>query len=302
MRQSCVHADLPRAGLGNKLLVWARALVFSHINELPFFVSNWAELKIGPLLRNEKSKRQYWGYFVKTNQPSLLRKFSFARSKSVNDPELSCLAGSDDKVLYVFREMSSWPDYFKDIREFRAIIAEQFYLSVAPKYLILAQRQEVPIIGVHVRRSDFREPAAGEAIGNMCNQRTSLDYYIQTVEAIRNIQGEELPVTVFTDGREDDIAGLLALSGVKIAPKNPDIVDLLLLSRSRYIVVSPGSTFSYWAAFVSEAVIITHSPFSAKIRMENEGLFEGAVEDFRLFLVHTRDCEQFNQVRISAEL
>lgn len=295
MRRSCVHADLPRAGLGNKLLVWARALVFSHLNDLPLFVSSWAEVKIGPFLRDEKSKRQYWGYFVKTNQPSILRRLEFAMSKRTEDPPLGRVGGSKKKLLYVFREMPSWPDYFKDLREFRSLIRDRFYQNISPKYLGLAQGQEAPVIGVHVRRSDFREPVVGEAIGNTCNQRTSLDYYIRTVQTIRDIQGAQLPVTVFTDGREDEIADLLSLPGVKIAPKNPDIVDLLLLSRSRYIVVSPGSTFSYWAAFVSDASVITHSSFSVKIRSDNEGLFEGPVENFEPFLVGSRVYRQFEQ-------
>lgn len=284
MNRSCVHAVLPRAGLGNKLLVWARALVFAHLNELPLFVSNWAEIKIGPFLRDEKSKRQYWGYFVKTNQPSFLRQLKFATSNCVDDPKLKRVAGSEKKLLYVFSKMPSWPDYFKDLREFRPLIVEQFYQTVSPKYLTLARHQEAPVIGVHVRLSDFRKPVAGEVIGNTCNQRASLDYYIQTVQAIRDINGAELPVTVFTDGRENEIADLLSLPEVRIAAKNPDIVDLLLLSRSRYIVVSPGSTFSYWAAFIADAHVITHSSLSVKIRPENDEFFEGSVEALELFI------------------
>ena len=42
MANSCVYAKLPRGGLGNKMLVWARALVFSQRNSLPLFVSRWA--------------------------------------------------------------------------------------------------------------------------------------------------------------------------------------------------------------------------------------------------------------------
>jgi hypothetical protein len=283
MRSSCVHADLPRSGLGNKLLVWAHALVFAHLNELPLFVSNWAELKIGPFLRNEKSKRQYWGYFVQTNQPSFLRKLVFASSKCVDEPDLRRVVGLDSKLVYVFREMPSWPNYFKDLQEFRPIIVGQFYHNVAPKYLSLAERQTPPVIGVHIRRSDFRKPANGEQIGNTFNQRTSLDYFIRTVEAIRDIQGAQLPVTIFTDGKEGDVAELLTLPEVKMAAKNPDIVDLLLLSRSRYIVVSPGSTFSYWAAFVSDASVITHSTFDMRIRSEEESFFEGPVKNLRSF-------------------
>ena len=85
-------------------------------------------------------------------------------------------------------------------------------------------------------------------------------------------------MTVFTDGKEGEISDLLSLQGVKIAANNPDIVDLMLLTRSRYLVVSPGSTFSYWAAFISDAYVITDSSFSAKIRSDDGTLFEGPVE------------------------
>ena len=277
MKRSYVHADLPRAGLGNKLLVWARAIVFAHLNEFPLFVSNWAEVKVGPFLRNEKSKRQYWGYFVTVNKPSFLKRLEFVISKLTVDPPLERIGESEEKLLYAFQTTPSWPDYFKDLREFRTLIRERFYQNVSPKYLSLAQRHEPPVIGVHVRRSDFREPVAGEAIGNTCNQRTTLDYYIRTVQAIRAIQGTQLPVTVFTDGREGEIADLLALPKVKMAAKNPDIVDLLLLSKARYIVVSPGSTFSYWAAFISNSYIITHLASGTRIRSVDERLFEGPV-------------------------
>jgi hypothetical protein len=39
---------------------------------------------------------------------------------------------------------------------------------------------------------------------------------------------------------------------------NPDIADLILLSKSRVIVTSATSTFSYWAGFLSEAALIMH--------------------------------------------
>ena len=32
MKKNYVYAKLPRAGIGNKLIVWARALVFAHVN------------------------------------------------------------------------------------------------------------------------------------------------------------------------------------------------------------------------------------------------------------------------------
>jgi len=263
------------------------------LNELPFFVSNWAELKVGPLLRNERSKRQYWGYFIKINQPNIFKRIEFAMSKHIEDPPLAYVDISEEKLLYVFHKMPEWPDYFRDLHDFRSLIRDRFYQSVSPKYRSVARHHEAPMIGVHVRRSDFREPVTGEVNMNTCNQRMTLDYYIKTVQAIRGIHGAQLPVTVFTDGRVDEVADLISLPGVKIAAKNPDIVDLILLSNSRYIVVSPGSTFSYWAAFVSDASVITHSSISTKIRSDKEKLFEGPVESLELLQAGSIACRQF---------
>src|SRR3989442_9513638 len=103
--KSFVHADLPRGGLGNKLLVWARALVFAHIHELPFVVSNWSEIKIGPYLRREQRKRQYWGYFSQANRLGLIQRLSFLFSEKVHEPALQGQDGASGSTIYVFNRM-----------------------------------------------------------------------------------------------------------------------------------------------------------------------------------------------------
>ena len=50
---SIVHAKLPRTGLGNKLTVWARAVVFAHNNNLPLITTGWWHIPIGTILRRE---------------------------------------------------------------------------------------------------------------------------------------------------------------------------------------------------------------------------------------------------------
>ena len=55
--KNIVLAKLPKAGLANKLLVWARALVFAKENNYELFVIGWFDFKLGPFLRNEKTKR-----------------------------------------------------------------------------------------------------------------------------------------------------------------------------------------------------------------------------------------------------
>ena len=65
MNKPTVIADIPRCGLGNKMLVWAKACVFAKKHDLPMFTYGWEQFNIGPWLRGEKSNRYYAGYFKK---------------------------------------------------------------------------------------------------------------------------------------------------------------------------------------------------------------------------------------------
>src|SRR5205814_6225928 len=93
--------------------------------------------------------------------------------------------------------------------------------------------------------------------------------------------GGDLPVTIFTDGREDEIADVLALPNTHMAERNADIVDMMLLARSRCLVVSAGSTFSYWAGFLADCPVIMHPSHLAPIRPQAVGhrIFEGPLNE-----------------------
>src|SRR5919202_2334278 len=69
-----VYPQLPRAGLGNMLLVWARAVLFAHINSLPVVAPTWGKVRIGAYLRGERDKRYYGHLFCQENHHS---KFSY---------------------------------------------------------------------------------------------------------------------------------------------------------------------------------------------------------------------------------
>lgn len=282
MVEPCVHALLPRAGLGNKMLVWARALVFARLNSLPLYVSGWAELKLGPYLRRERSKRQYWGYFSRRGGAGPVRRaFWRLSARIVREPELGKVAMESVPRNTVFRfdTMPSGQDFFAGLRCHEEMIRAELMAAITPRIREMATRTEPPVIGVHVRRSDFREPLPGEDMVGSENVRTPLEHYCSAIERIRAQGGECLPVTVFTDGHPEEVEPLLRMRNVQLAAPHPDIVDLLLLSRSRWIVVSARSTFSYWAAFLSRAHVITHPAHEVKLRNDalRRELFEGSM-------------------------
>jgi hypothetical protein len=62
---------------------------------------------------------------------------------------------------------------------------------------------------------------------------------------------------------------------------------LILLSRSKIIITSAGSTFSYWAGFLSDSPIIMHPDhIHHSIRLSHEsGYYEGPFDSENISLI-----------------
>ncbi len=242
------------------LFVWARALVYAHLSRSRLITSSWTKLRIGPLLRGEKSRRGYGGYFRRPDGPNrLVRWWILLTYPRINEPAFApAQGGPHTRALYVFSMIPHWGDYFDGIREHRDLVRAKLREAVAHHYLKRVDSIEPPVVGVHVRCGDFRQLRSGEDFAKVGMVRTPQAYFQDVIGSIRKIHGSELPVTVFSDGGDDELAALLATPNVERAAANADIVDLLLLSRSRVIVASAGSTFGYWAGFLADAPLILH--------------------------------------------
>lgn len=186
---SLVHARLPRGGLGNKFLVWARAAVFGALNELPVVTTGWADVKIGPLLRRERFKRYYFGYFRRQHTLQLVRLInSYGVCSQIREPGLKAMEAVSDRCLYVFRDLPRYPNYFDGLRDCRELIKRSLWDIDSPFVLDEVLKGPTPAIGVRVRRSDFREQAAGEIPGPQANVRTPLEYFIRSIRHVRKIR------------------------------------------------------------------------------------------------------------------
>ena len=274
-----VYARLVKAGLGNKLFVWAKAVVFTHLNDAELHTSKWWDFHPGVYLRNlkkeQKDMRFYWRLFRKDGF-SLKLRFLYYRivNKKVIEPALAQEVIHSSNVLYVFNQIPKY-DFFADIKPFRDLLKEKIYDNINKKHVEQINSKSQPILGVHIRRGDFNSTF-----------RTPLQSFVQTICKIRAFISCDIPVTVFSDGYDHELEELLSLPNTIRATWNPPIVDMLLLSRSKIIVMSNHSTFSYWAGFLSDAVIIKHTEDqSATIRPEsiNMKAYEGKLPE------HERD-------------
>lgn len=249
LRRPTVWAKLPQAGLANMLFVWARALAFARINDGELFVSSWTNFRLGPFVRGDRSKRLYLGTFNRAPLRSKLRLLVLRVTRTtIYDPPLATVSeNSANARLYVFDGLVGDPkDPFRDLMPYRTAIASGFSELLSNRVRAGIDALAKPVIGLHVRRGDFKGT----------DWLTPIEHFCERLRSIRAVAGRMLPAIVFSDGSDEELAPLLAMPAVRRAPRQSDVLDLIQLSKSQVIVPSRGSTFSMLAGFLSEAVII----------------------------------------------
>ena len=263
-----VYVKFPKTGLGNMLLVWAKGVVFASDNNLSCYTSQWWGLRWGALLRGEKKKRFYIGYFIETPLcKQWLFKWRCLFGNTIQEPPEDFFVNNiaEKKTVILFDKVITDNDLFGRIRNHHVLIKEALYKILTYRIKQNLDKYPSPEIGIHIRRGDF-------LIGY---QTTPIQYFINGIHLIRTTVGKPVPVTVFTDADEQDLKDVMMLSNITIAESKPDILDILLLSKSKIMILSKSSTFSYWGAYLSNAVVIRPAnDWQAKIRNDQgEGLY-----------------------------
>lgn len=254
MRINCI-SKLPSAGLGNKLFSWASGVVFSKRNNCRHFITGMTKIHLGPLLRGEYSKRFYRGYF---NNEYIILPIRLLFYK----PYQMLQVESDQIVkkpgVYVFSEIPHWSDEFKTLKEYRTLIKDSFFESLSSKIKQQVSMYVPPVIAVHIRMGDFRPLKVEEDFSKLGGVRTPITYFINIINQLRKVVGTSTPVTIFSDGDDIELSEILSLNNVKRVQNDYDIVHLVVMSMSKILIMSSGSTFSHWAGFLSDEIIINH--------------------------------------------
>lgn len=290
---SAVVCKLPKAGLGNQLFPLMHALVFGKLNSLPVIITGYHAVKIGPWLRGEKSKRRYRGFF--TFEKNWLGEASDRRKvkrlekrfEQVIEPEVVELSASEleDKV-FVFKETGDYHDYFARLKDHRQQVIDTFYSIVNPVILAELNNKEAPVIGVHIRMGDFRKLKVGETYQSG-HVRPPEFLFIDLINKIRKVKGSNLPVSVFTDGYSKELEKILSLKNAFLVENNSDLLDLLLLSKSKLIIPTQASTFSAWTVFFSAAPAVLPINYVKSLRPPNmyKTIYEGQFDEKNEILI-----------------
>ncbi|MGD1083158.1 MAG: hypothetical protein ABSA47_00240 [Verrucomicrobiota bacterium] len=275
---SFCHAGLPNAGLGNKLLVWAKAMVFARINDLPLVVTGWTTFQLAPILQG-RDLRLYWNYFRRVKEVNWFRRVTIRRrARIVDDPPLSRVEGPSQPTIYTFRRLSHWSDYFGDLKPHRELVRDALFSMLTPARRRELERLPKAKVCIQVRMGDFFILKPGQDFAKVGGTRTPLAYFVKMIEGIREIHGSQLPVTILSDGSRDQLRELLAIPAVELGSRQTAIVDIFRMARGRVLIPSAGSTFGYWGGFLGDCAMIMHPDHIHKsIRPDsvNERYYEG---------------------------
>lgn len=259
-----VYLRFPKTGLGNMLLVWAHAFIFSNINNLKLVTSSWWGFRWGSILRREKKSRFYLGYFQNT---SLLERIStrlrLPFQRVIKNPEFCKRVSIEraDKTIFLFDSLQTHEEMFFELMPFREKIKVELFEMLSGRVRKELSKYNAPSIAVHIRRGDFVRT----------NLATPLQYFTTLIKVVQSASKMQHPVTVFSDADISDLEEVLSLPNTMLAEEKPDILDIILMSKAEILVTSRSSSFSYWAAFLSDAlVVLPCDDWQTRIR-EDEG-------------------------------
>lgn len=215
----------------------------------------WLKPRIGPYLRRERDKRNYFLLFGTGNAVGGLQRMVAllgARKIDIGPewPSRPSIVGST--VLRFHNALEA-----NDKKSFHQVIGHGAFLR--DEMLAMTRRRfhppetTGPFIAVHVRLGDFTPLAQNSSVvAGASNTRLPIEWYGDRLDALRNALGEEIRAVVFSDGTDAELASLLARTNTSRAPRQQSVTDLLEMGQGVAVIAS-GSGFSMWGAFLGSA-------------------------------------------------
>lgn len=265
-----VYPKIGRAGLGNCMLPWARAVVEARRTGAQILAPRWAQPRLGPILRGEPVSRFYVGEFTnKGYVKGWPRMWALALGRRI-DEEQSWPArrGMTIKVIEGLK------DYFTPLIPHRLEIRDELARIMHPKALQAQFISPEPFIAMHLRRGDMsRQNKPMDQV----LQFTPDEWFLAALKAIRaDAHWRDLPVKVVSDGSELELRRIVREPSVQWVTTEKAVGDIWLMSRASLLVASGYSSFSMWASFLGQMPTL-YAPGKMQQRLFEPGcpVFEG---------------------------
>jgi len=227
-------------GIGNSLLVWARALIYSQKYNLKMLQPAWKNFAIGPIIRKQKDFRTYTDIFKEdSNYLNNLRLLLFKR-KIFEENLVSHKFESKDILI-----VKGLRNFFNDLYEANDLIYKHLLAMTNDKLLHGLNFNYDNSITLHVRRSDFHGSTVATEI-------TDDQWFIRVVNLLRKKLNKNLKVYIFTDVKSNQIKELMSLPNTFRLDYKSSVADLLSMTKSKIFIGSKHSTFSHWVSYLGQ--------------------------------------------------
>lgn len=261
------------AGLGNELVPWARAFVAG---------ATLGAKTLAPAFG--LNARKYWRHFGTPRYDWLshrtlervLPRFEFTEADFITYGG-DCLSDAvrrygehhrlGERSAWVLLTRGMWGGY-RHVIEARAFVRSTLTLSrfaAANLATIRARLDRDRItVAMHVRLGDFSAPQSERSLDTYrgrFNVSLPLAWYINVARRLRDALGAKAQFLIVSDGTTEQLAPLIdsceAVTTMDIP--DSDVSDLLALADADLLVCST-SSYSAWAAFLSDAPYIWFEP------------------------------------------
>ena len=253
----CFFFRLFGPGLGNSLIPWARAIIYSNKFSIKFLEPTWINIKFGTFYRVEKDKRYYNNLFTKTiNSISGFKKIYyliFYKKTYENNTKLLIKKSKEKNILIV----KGFKNYFEDLKGYNSLIKKSLLNLVKKDDLKKISDFEINSISMHIRRSDFK--IYRENI-------TRDEWFIKIIKFLNKNFNKK--IYIFSDAHDLELKNILKYPNVKRLDYGSSVLDLLAMSKSKLFVGSKSSTFSHWVSYLG--LMPTIWPLDCKINKKKK--------------------------------
>lgn len=258
-----VYCKIPKGGLGNKLFVISHALIFRKLTGSKIYFIKHFELKIGPYIRNEKNKRRYQNYFSFKSYYFSASYWLLKKENIITEPIFNSNYNGHEN--FIFKELPHWTSFFEKIRPYRDLCKIELFNALSEQNKIRINSLDIIDVAIHIRLGDFKKLNEYDDFSKVGATRTPKEYFLDNIKKIK-ASHPSFVFHIFTDGYESELDWILGEENIFLIKSINDIVDLYQMSKSKILITSAGSTYSYWAGFLGECQIIQHPDHVIDIR------------------------------------
>lgn len=248
------YPRLNRSGLGNLLIIWARAEIYAEQEGLQVLQPQWTQPKIGPLLRGERDLRYYVGLFKRDTFVGGWRKrWILARSERLREVDLDNRELAD-LPKHAVVEFAGLGDMFNPLIAKHQFLAKRLQEIAASRVLqeVAAEGNDYDI-ACHVRRGDIAIMNPGEEVTPWKTNKALPDSWFNNALDSITLRLKRRPrIRIFSDGTDDELQLLLDRPGCTRAAPKSALADILCLANAPTVLTTGSSSFSTWGVLLGQ--------------------------------------------------